>query len=546
MTQATLSPDYIADNEIALSPNQPHESSESLVVDTKALIECDVSERPVREKLKKTSIASISQQDRKPHDRAVGADEGDHLVRPETESSPINKSNEDPVRVRPVKKRSFDQSETIQYEIDTLVADASQKDTAKVHVRKRSRDFSSLEPTKADRQLRTIDAAIGKEGEETPSLASSIESIDAESKGEKRIPQQRPAADVALELDTDRAIDRAQAEEGSQETDPQFVDREMHDPTSSPRRKRSREQVETDSHREQKIPATEEARAQRRSDELERKKSMEPSNESSVISTSSISFGCSDDPKAGNAIGNTSRGNKVTVCQRQLYCDTPQLIFFQENPPDILENAARVTSSVNEEKSASPVKFSRNTQSQISGSTFASSGFAAFSSSSASPFGALGAPSNSAASSIPVLSKMEDVESTDTSEYDKAKKAEPLLPGGFGSFAKPSTEFSTSESSLFLTPAAGRNGFFGGSIFGHGFGGGFGSGEKLTNFAAPVGDIKLGTSNGDIKPIGSPSHQGADDKDTSDDGGEGEGEVEGDGGEESDEIFQRQNGRSMA
>ena len=44
----------------------------------------------------------------------------------------------------------------------------------------------------------------------------------------------------------------------------------MFDHLTSPRRKRSRDPLDTDLHREQKIVATEEAKANRRSEELER------------------------------------------------------------------------------------------------------------------------------------------------------------------------------------------------------------------------------------------------------------------------------------
>ena len=47
-------------------------------------------------------------------------------------------------------------------------------------------------------------------------------------------------------------------------------DHEMNDGAYSPRKKRSRDQMDTEADREQKIAATEEARAQRRSDELDR------------------------------------------------------------------------------------------------------------------------------------------------------------------------------------------------------------------------------------------------------------------------------------
>lgn len=84
------------------------------------------------------------------------------------------------------------------------------------------------------------------------------------------------------------------------------------------------------------------------------------------------------------------------------------------------------------------------------------------------------------------------------------------------------------------------NSVFGGSVFGGGFGGGFAAGGKLTSFAAPTGDAKVGTSNGTIRPIGSPTHQDHDEENSE---GDGEGMTEDDNyGDDVDERFQHKDG----
>lgn len=61
-------------------------------------------------------------------------------------------------------------------------------------------------------------------------------------------------------------------------------------------------------------------------------------------------------------------------------------------------------------------------------------------------------------------------------------------------------------------------GVVGGSIFGSSFGGGFGNSAKLTTFAAPAGNDKLG--GGKPKPFGAPIGSDGDDNDSGSDSGQ--------------------------
>ena len=179
-------------------------------------------------------------------------------------------------------------------------------------------------------------------------------------------------------------------------------------------------------------------------------------------------------------------------------------------------------------------------ESQTSADTFASSGFAALEGSSTSPFGTLAGSSATAASS-PFASV--GVFNSGKIETDKrvAQKSESMSNSGFGTFINSSsTGFGTMDQSPFgLSQTIG----FGNSVFGSAFGGPLSGGNRLTSFAAPTGNTKLGISNGIIKPIGSPKRD-------EDEIENSESEVEGiaenkkdDETEEADGRFQYQDGR---
>ena len=174
---------------------------------------------------------------------------------------------------------------------------------------------------------------------------------------------------------------------------------------------------------------------------------------------------------------------------------------------------------------------------------FASSGFAALARSSTSPFGTLGG-SSTAATASPFAS--DGASNLGRAETDKNEdqETETAANVGFGaSVDSSSIGLGSTDQSPFVTSALNRTGIFGGSVFGSAFGGPFGGGNRLTSFAAPTGDAKLGASNGSIKPIGSPKHDG-DEHEISESDGEGSAEDKKDEEtEEADGRFQHQDGR---
>ena len=150
------------------------------------------------------------------------------------------------------------------------------------------------------------------------------------------------------------------------------------------------------------------------------------------------------------------------------------------------------------------------TQPQTSASAFAASGFAALASSS-SPFGALTKEKASATENQP-----------QTSSSTFASSGFAALSGStspFGTAAEePQSANVKADTSSPLASTTSQTGFvFGAKPFGSSFGSAFGGGQKLSSFAAPVGDTKLGSTS-TSKPFGAPeASDDTEDGDASDD-----------------------------
>ena len=207
----------------------------------------EASERPVREKLKKTSIASIPKS-------GINSLRNDSSMEPDTilpyQHTEDNTSrNQDAVqagaesRGRSQRKRSF---EDLEAQEDTS-SDRPLKEQSGHHSRKRSRDIG-----------------VGDDMEEHERL-----------KAPGHIPVLEENEDEVNVAGKEMSGSRDQnAEEATQDLSRSSLqdnnDQEMRDSALSPRKKRSRDQLDSETHREQKIPATEEAKAHRRSEESER------------------------------------------------------------------------------------------------------------------------------------------------------------------------------------------------------------------------------------------------------------------------------------
>lgn len=210
----------------------------------------DAGERPVREKLKKTSIASIPKygimlaetEAEAPADIVMLSQENEEHQTPgpqlPTTSVELRSTGVD--RGRAVRKRSPEDLDAA----DTTNRISAEPATA-AHARKRSRDVRSGIDIKSESRRRSPQNSVREENEE-------IES-GREAK--------------ALRED----LEETKIKESTPTSGPEVADHEMQESVLSPKKKRSREQFEADNQREQKIAATDENRARRRSSEEERR-----------------------------------------------------------------------------------------------------------------------------------------------------------------------------------------------------------------------------------------------------------------------------------
>ena len=244
----------------------------------------DTSEKPVREKLKKTSLASMSSHIVGRQERIFKENEEtsapDHI---HNDSSPerLTKKMDVEPRGRPVKKRSFDDLDTAEIEGSEGARENLENFNANGHLRKRSKDVRASEAPKDNRRPLLAEIAVREELED---IANGDESKEASSNGPKTtVESSTPTNEMLSQGKIEQAeqirqvmnepvknfsdtVPRDDVSENAKES----TDQEMRDSASSPRKKRSRDQFDTEADREQKIPATEEARAHRRSDEFER------------------------------------------------------------------------------------------------------------------------------------------------------------------------------------------------------------------------------------------------------------------------------------
>ena len=253
--------------------------------------------------------------------------------------------------------------------------------------------------------------------------------------------------------------------------------------TASPRKKRSRDQLDPEVDREQKIVATEEARAQRLSSEADR-----PDIDTSSQQNLNNGRRSGD---ARSAFGNTSQVKSAGA--------THKLGSPGDDP-----NRASVSDA------------------------FASSGFAALAKSTASPFGTISSGSGPtgfasfASVSKPSLDKSDAREQGLSSAESHASDLGP-------------TDKRKDPPTL-----------FGGPVFGQGFNAGVTSGSKLSTFAAPKGDAHLGGDIDTIKPMGSVELQGKDPVESASDNGDIDNEIgKEESPNDADDRFFTQKGRNF-
>ncbi|MCJ1307890.1 hypothetical protein MMC25_001538 [Agyrium rufum] len=435
-------------------------------------------EKPVREKLKQTSIASMINNDtptmvedgHNTSAQAESASNGHKAPIPSISTHELTASDDSngmsTTRSRPISKRTLADTDEMGHGDANSSAPLHVEHT---HTRKKSRD------------IRGDDFGQYDDKKNNSSKGESIQII--------RDDPTTNAPDT-----NDPALSTT-----PKTSSPSPGDSEMQDQLTSPRRKRSRDQFEQESQREQKIAATDETKSRRRSQELEREAS---DTDNDVVKDS--------DPES------TAEGGEKKSSTNGL---PPSSGFSNTSAQSPFGALASKPSTQNEASQPSDTTQDMTTSSDA----FASSGFAVMAKSSTSPFGALAGspPPDSKPASSPfgaLTSPSSNIQTNNGSFLTSGPKlssfASPNVPAKENS---PPATFASSSGTGFSGLSGSSSGFgsLGGSAFGSTFNGGFSSGSKLSSFAAPIGDTKLG------KPAPKAFGASADNEEDDEEGSEG-------------------------
>ena len=204
----------------------------------------DTGERPVREKLKKTSIASIPKygitsvettaEEHADISMKSRSEEGDQAPGQQSMETGIER------RGRAIRKRSLED-----FDATDISEGMSAEKTMDGHIRKRSRDIRSGSSINSRSRRRSPEVPVREESED----------LDC---GPQATALRHNLEDTSIQEDKPNPILEA-------------TDHDMQETVLSPKKKRSRDQFELESQREQKIAATDENRARRRSSEEARR-----------------------------------------------------------------------------------------------------------------------------------------------------------------------------------------------------------------------------------------------------------------------------------
>ena len=236
----------------------------------------EASEGPVREKLQKTTIASIPKDNNMQSAINVEEESGQsHQISPMgSDPNALNNSSVSNMqdRGRLLRKRSLEDTAANTEEQGNT--DDTTTRTLEGRERKRSKDIHTGRISRTELY------------EQGPMKSPVTEEVEF---GESSNHINQQGSSAVSDNDKDMGPEQLAAGED-------ITDQEMRDHTFSPRKKRSRDPLDTDPHREQKIVATEEARAHRRSEEYERDENLQE-----VASDKQSNGAAIEGPVAGNA-----------------------------------------------------------------------------------------------------------------------------------------------------------------------------------------------------------------------------------------------------
>ena len=481
-------------------PQQPRSEEISGVLHTNppSIIDCpsdnDVNEKSAREKFKKTSLASLSKQTIP--SQTMYSDETDPSFTDSSILEPIEQSASHSSEIKPsevprgrtVGKRAFVEEDASARE--GPVAQGQLSYSSNDHARKRSRDVPAGDHLKGTDQPRLSQKESVQEevedvaDERKPGTVSEKEFkgslIGATNDGEVKDHLNRTNS-VLPHIDDDRAVTLKRTAQ-ILVTDEKMEDEDemMNEGLYSPRKKRSRDQVDPEAERGQKIAATEGTRAQRRSEELDR---AENAPHVGAIGPDLGSGPTAVDPSASRPPNKSQAFSAKSNSPRAAFGATNTLRLLSGSSPS--KSPVRV-SDVTHAKHEDP--------SAPTPSAFASSGFASFASSSTSPFGTMSGSSKAASTSAAGIEKSETQAVTSGQT-------------GFGSFASMQPHgFGAAQPSLFAAAGSAGRKNASGTVFGASFGGAVEGISKLKSFAAPTGDVKFGSANDSVNPSKTSNH----------------------------------------
>ena len=215
----------------------------------------EASEGPVREKLQKTTIASMPKDHNMQSSISIAEDLGQshQIIRMALDPTTLGNSSisDTQDRGRLFRKRSFE--DTAADTEERCNANDTITHTLEGRERKRSKDVHTGRIPRTDLY------------EQGPIRSPVTEEVEfGESSDVANQPGPRAVSDNDKDMESEQLVGGAD-----------IADQEMRNHTFSPRKKRSRDPLDTDPHREQKIVATEEARAHRRSEEYERDENLQ-------------------------------------------------------------------------------------------------------------------------------------------------------------------------------------------------------------------------------------------------------------------------------
>ncbi|KAI9704791.1 MAG: hypothetical protein M1836_006571 [Candelina mexicana] len=444
----------------------------------------ETSERPVREKLKKTSIATLPK-----YGVALAADiEGDDgALRQEDPTKPEdtdqNKGRIE-TRGRPARKRSLDDLEADDVDVQARVLEdkRTSAESYSKHVRKRSRDMKPGETLESHGARKVSEESLREEGEEREDKKMSDP--------EKFI---TGAANVQMQL-------------------PEAMYEETSVGGQGLRKKRSRDQFDKDLEKEVQDTSVEDDKVPRSSEDSQRS-----NGQSGRRSTR-------DQPE--------TKRHRDTSLEAAGRAEKTEEIRLP--PTSGFANTSAVSPFGTLAESKSPTRSPASVFGSTAVGQSAPSGFGSLSNSRASPFGTLGT-SSGAKSPFGALgdSSKSSVSGFGTLGPDQTDKSS---GAGFGA----GSPVAVSGFSSIGNSAYGCSGSSGFGKLDTGFGSAFGTGScGLTSFAAKGGSGIIGLSDKPVKPFGAPA-VGEDDEESGSDGSGDAEEDHNDQEEKEDKRFQQQ------